>query len=103
MAGIEELTVIRHLLCGVLPPKDKVLVPGAVAKLTIVGQTKGGGKFRQWMGQHMELDIEKQGKGPNRAQLHQAMAKGAMFIHTSMLVCLCIVSKGRKDLLTIKT
>ena len=31
------------------------------------------------------------------------MAKGAMFIHTSMLVRLCIVGKGREDLLTIKT
>jgi hypothetical protein len=27
------------------------------------------------------------------------MAEGAMFIHTSMLVRLCIVSKGREDLL----
>jgi len=59
VAGIGELTVIRHLLCGVLPPKDEVLIPGAVAKLTIVGLIKVRGKARQWAGQNMELDVEK--------------------------------------------
>ena len=50
VASIVELTVIGHLLPGVLSQKDKILVPGAVAKLTIVKLTKVGGKGRWWMG-----------------------------------------------------
>jgi hypothetical protein len=59
VAGIRELTVIGHLLYGILPPKDEILIPQAVAKLTIVGLIKVRGKGRWWTGQHVELDIEK--------------------------------------------
>lgn len=46
----------------------------------------------------MEMPKEHKCKGPDSTELHLAMSDDTMFIHTPMLVVLCIVCESSKDL-----
>ena len=69
-----------------------------MAIFTILLVRKVRSEIRRRAVQDMEMPKEHKCEGPDSTELHLAMSDDTVFIHAPMLVVLCIVCEGRKDL-----
>ena len=73
-------------------------VPLPVAIFTILLVHKVRSEIRRQAVQDMEMPKEHECESPDSTELHLAMSDDTVFIHMPVLVVLCIVCKGCKDL-----
>ena len=75
-----------------------VIILLLIAILAIAICSKVRHKIWVWLVHDMEECKKQPGDCTNRAELNQAVSKGAMFINAALLVMFCIVCESGKDL-----
>jgi hypothetical protein len=75
-----------------------IIIPFSITILTIALGGEVGYKVWHWLAHNMEVAEYQPRNCADRAQLHHAVSKGAVFINPSLLVVFRIVRESREDL-----